>query len=233
VRIAAWTFIVMTALAAVSMLVPAVELQIGGIAMSRTTSLSLYQAATNEDFAARFVVAYNESRAKKVGPAVVKALSPRVGGRLRDMLGDAGDAMDALSGVNKDDAEALGTVLMATVFTFLGLQVLAIGLLFGDAIEGAIRRRRATLALSVALLSAVAAIAIHLVERRVVAEANDELGVTLAGLGPGAYLLPVASCVALAAAIGLLIAVRRGMTSVSRPPGRPPTGGPQAPGTPL
>lgn len=231
-RIAAWTFIVMTALAAVSMLLPSIELQIRGVAVSRATSLSLYQAATNQDLVGRFVVSYNESKVKRIGPALVKALTPRVGGKLRSVLGDAGDAMDTLSGVNKDDADKLGMALAATVFTFIGMQILAIGLLFGDAIEGAVRRRRASMAVVFALLSAAAAIGIHVVERQVVWEANDEIGIQLAGLGPGAYFLPIASVLALVAAIGLRIASGRGTTSVSAPGPKPATGGPQPPVTP-
>ncbi len=216
-RIAAWTFIVLTALAAVSMLMPSIELEIRGRAVSRDTSLSLYQAATNQELVGRFVVAYNESKAKQIGPAVVKALTPRVDGKLRSLLGDADDAMATLDGMNKDDADKLGMALAATVFTFIGMQILAIGLLFGDAIEGAVRRARVSLAIVVALLSAAIAIGIHVVERRIVSEANAELGVALAGLGPGAYLLPLASLLALGAAIALQIATRRRLPSASAP----------------
>lgn len=222
----------MTALAAVSMLLPSLELQIGGVAMSRSTSLSLVQAATNQELVGRFVVSYNESKAKKIGPAVVKALTPRVGGKLRSMLGDAGDAMDTLSGIDKEDADKLGMAIAATVFTFIGMQLLAIGLLFGDAIEGLVRRKRASLAVVFALLSAAVAIGIHLVERQVVWEANDEIGIQLAGLGPGAYLLPIASVLALVAAIALRIVAGKGATSVSVPALKPATGGPQPPVTP-
>ncbi len=209
VRAAVWTFIIASALAAVALLLPAFELETRHLGGKRT-EVSLLTAARDRTYAARFVVAYRASHTDKIGPAVVAAIAPRTKGSLRSVLGDAGDAMSTLDGVSAADARTLGTVIAAVVYSFLALEILAIGLLFGPAVgDGTLRARRVAPALLLAAIGAAAGVAIHMVAREVVFQANDYAGIHVLNAAIGAYLLPIATLAALGAGIAMLVIALR------------------------
>lgn len=207
-RGASWVFIVCVTLSAVSLFLPSFELQTGG-AVGRRGGLSLYQAQRDRAFVRALVGRYQRSSRARVGGALLAVLAPRVGGRLGGNLGDAHDAMDTLDQVSEGDAGTLGTALVVTLWGLLGLHVVIAGLVLGDVVQGTRRRRRAVLAAIGAVLVAALVIALHLGSRYVIAEANDEVGRPLIGLGVGAFLGPLAAIFAVIAGAVVVASSRR------------------------
>jgi hypothetical protein len=192
-RVATWIFIVLTVVSVSGVFLPSVELEAPGASLSRRASLSLYQAATNRDFLRRVVAGYQKSSGKRIGGAIVAVMGPRAHGRIKDYVDDAHDAMDTLAGISDDDAKTLGTVLLVTVIGFLVLHGLMGGFALFDVIDGRDRRWRIITAAALALVVAAIAIGIHLIAKEAVAEANDEIGRNLVGLGLAAYAIPAAA----------------------------------------
>ncbi|MDB4958538.1 MAG: hypothetical protein JWO36_6107 [Myxococcales bacterium] len=192
-RIAAWVFVVCALFGAIGVFVPSFELRVGGFTLGRRTTLSLYQASANREFARKFLAGYHRSAGKRVGAAVTAALMPRVGKRVKSHLDDVHDAMLTLDDVSDDDAKTGSTALVVTVWVLLALHALMAGLVFTDTAKAEFRRGRVIAAAAVSLVVTVAAIGIHLVSREAVWEANDEIGKDLVELGFGAYMMPVAA----------------------------------------
>jgi hypothetical protein len=204
VRVAAWVFVLCTALGAVAVFLPSVELQLGGAAVSKRTQLSLHTASTDRALVRRLLTAYRHSERRRIGGAIVRKVTPRVGGRARAALDDARDAMDTLDDVTDDDVRTATTAFLITLWTLLGLNAVMLLLVFPPLMRGTFRRGRMAAALVAALLVAAIAVALHVACREAIWEANDELGRTALVLAPGAYALPIATLAGLVSAIVLV-----------------------------
>lgn len=211
-RVAAWAFVVCTLFGAIGVFLPSFELRVRSQFLGRHTTLSLFQASNNREFARKMLYGYHRSSGKRVGAAVTAALMPRVGGRIKSHLDDVRDAMSTLDDVSDEDAKTGGTVLVITVWTLLFLHVLMAGLVFTDTARGVLRRGRVIAAAGVSVVVTVAAIAIHVVSRQAVWEANDEIGKSFVDLGMGAYMMVVSAVgglAAIAVVLAMLIRSRR------------------------
>ena len=208
-RVASWVFVLCAALGAVGVLLPSIELQVRGSVIKRA-ELSLYKLASDRAMARRLLVAYRGSSHRRVGAQIVHAVSPRVGGRARATLDDVRGAMDTLDDVSDDDARLAGRMLVATLCALLGLEAIAAGLVFGELMRGSFRRGRHVAALLAALLVAAIAIALHLVCREAVWQANDELGRSALSLGSGAFVIPAAAIAGFLVAVVLVARRDRG-----------------------
>jgi len=209
VRIAAWVFVVCAVLSITAIFVPAVELHLSGGAVSRKTSLSLYQLSTSRDLVRSYLRAYKRAPGKKLGEGLASALMPRVGKGLRGHLDDVHDAMTTLDEVEDKDVVLVGRILTATVWTLLVLLAVMAGLTFADTMRGAFRRNRAIAGVALGVVTSALAIAALLAVREAVWQANDELGRELVATAFGAYMLPVAALGALAAAAVQLVQLLR------------------------
>src|SRR5262249_48755474 len=126
-------------------------------------------------------------------------------GRLKDHVSDAHDALTGLDDVSEDDVRTVDHIITATIAAFLLAQAALIALVGSDAIRGLYRKRRAIVALVIAVLAAAMAIAIHVACRMVRFEANDDIGYVTVALAGGAYLIPVGAVLALAAMIAFFV----------------------------
>ena len=205
-RALAWAFIVATVVSAVGVFLPSFSAeQVRGVSLGKHASLSLYQVTTKRELA-RAVVAANHAGARTpVGAAVLAVMSPRYAGKISSTLVDVGDASRTVDELGADDVGTLGTVLAVVVYGFLALHALVLALIFGDTIEDRFRRKRLIAALVVAVVVAGVAVAIYVISRTAVSEANAEIGVSVLRLGTGAYMTTIAALVALASAVALLI----------------------------
>lgn len=204
-RIASWIFVVCTIASAVGVFLPAVELRVGGLAIDRRATLSLYQASNNRAFVRKVVVGYQHSSGQRVGGALISVLAPRATGRLKGYVDDAHDAMDTIGGVSDDDAKTLGTILAITMWGFLLLHALMAGLVGSDVISGTYHRRRIIAALATSVVVTAIALAIHWICGEAVFEANDEIGRNAIGVGAAAFVIPIASVVGLVDVIAVLV----------------------------
>lgn len=205
-RASAWIFLVCTALGAIGVFLPSVELPITGTTIARRTSLSLYQANTNRELVRRVVMNYHRSSSRPIGAALITVMSPRLGGKLKGYLGDARDAMETIDGITDEDAKTLGKVLAITVWTFLVLHGVMGGLVFAEAMRvHGFRTGRIIAALAVSVIVTALAIAIYLGSKQAVFEANDEVGRGALGLAVGAYMTPLASIGGMIAVLALLV----------------------------
>jgi len=208
VRIAAGILVLCALLGATSVFLPSFEVELGGITFGKRGSLSLYQANGNRDFLRKFVSGYHKSTSRRVGAAVVYALAPRLGNKLH--LGDAKDAMDTLDGISDDDTKTASRVLTVTVWGFLLLQLVMTGLILKETVAGTYRRRRLLIALAIAAVLATVALALYMISKQAVFEANDELGHDFLQLGVGAQLIPFTALGSLGAMIALVVLQIRG-----------------------
>jgi len=221
-RLAAWAFVVCTALSALGVFLPSVELELAGKAVSKRTSLSLYRANTDRDVARKLIAGYERNTKKRFGAAILTAIMPHTSGHVNEALDDATSAMSTLDGISEDDVKTGGLVFAITLYVFLGLHALMAGLVFRQLMSEVWRRKQIIVALVVAVLVAAIAIGTCLVAREVVWQANDELGFHALGTGIGAYLTPCAALAGLAA-LGtvLVLHVRTARRAVGRTPAQP------------
>jgi hypothetical protein len=209
VRVASWVFVLCAALAGAGVFLPAIELRLQGSAVSKRTTLSLYKIASDRQLARRFLVTYRHSAHRRIGAEIVRSVTPHMRGRTGAALAQARDAMDALDDVSDDDVRTAGIVLIAALCALIGLDAIMVGLVFGELIRGSYRRGRHVAALLASLAVTALAIALHVVCREAVWEANNEVSRTVLTLGPGAYVIPAAAVAAFFTAI-VLVARRRG-----------------------
>ena len=198
-------FIVCTLFGAIGVFLPSFEMHAGGVSLGRRTTLSLYQASTNREFARKLLYGYHRSSGKRVGAALTAALMPRVGSRMKSHLDDVRDAMSTLDDVSDDDAKTGAKVLVITVWSLLFLHFVMAALLFTDAANDVFRRGRVIGAGCLSLLLTGAAFAIHVIDRDAVWEANDEIGKSVFDLGLGAYMTPIAAAAGLVAVMFVLV----------------------------
>jgi len=202
-------FVVCALLASLSMFVPAVELEVGGVAISHRTAESIYQIDTNKGFARKLLARYRASKHARVGKQIVNTVMPHSGGKLHGHLDDISSAMQSLDEVSDDDVETVGKFLTITLWSFLALELLGAGLVFGDLMAGSYRRNRLIVALATAVLTTAVAVVLHLVLREAAWELDDDLGFNAVGLAFAAYSLPIATIGGLVAVIAALVQRRR------------------------
>lgn len=213
-RAAVWAYLVCAFLCVVAVFLPAGELTIGAAPVAKHESLSLYDASNSQETVEEVLAKYRGSKGRQVGAAVLGKVAPHLKGKAASGASDITDAMDALDSLRDEDVKTVGTVATATMWTLLGLQVVAALLLFGVATMSS--RLRVVGALVATAASAAIGVAILLVLQRVVAEANRELELDLFSLRVGAYLIPLAACAGLAAVIAVLVLQTRERRALRR-----------------
>jgi hypothetical protein len=206
-------FVACTAMCALSIFVPSVAVEIGGVTVSKRASLSLWQASTNTDIAKRIVGAFNGNSKRRLGEALTAALLPHARGGLRGHLDDAHSALEAVD-VSDSDIDTGGRVLEIVLFGFFMLAGVAIAVVFVELMRPAIRRKRVIIALVLSVVVAALAIGFHLLCREGVWQANDSIGKDALGLAAGAWLMPVMGVGALAALVTVLVMMQRLQKSV-------------------
>jgi hypothetical protein len=204
VRIASWLFVVCVAIGAAGIFVPSVELHAGEIGFGRRGALSLYQANTNREFIRKAFATYHASTHKKVAEAMLAAMMPRVGGKLHGHLDDAHSALTGADDVGDDDIRTATIALAITIWAFLGFQAAMAALVLRELMRDTFRKRPLVIAAAMAIVVAVVAVAIHVIVREAVWEANDDLGKDVVAVAFGAYMMLVAAIGAVGA-IGFLL----------------------------
>lgn len=202
-RVASWAFVLCTALGAVAVFVPSIELR-GAGELSKHAQLSLHAASTDRELVRRLIAAYHRSSKRQLGAAVLHKVTPRASGRPRAALEDARDAMDTLDEVSDDDVRTAGTIFTIVLWTLLGLEAVMAGLVFTELMRGTFRSGRLIAALAASVVVAAITIALHLACREAVWQANDEVGHGALVLAAGAYVIPLAALAAVVAAIVLV-----------------------------
>jgi hypothetical protein len=198
-------FIVCAVVAALSVFMPVLDVPVAGHVMSKRETLSLHGAASNRRLIRKLLAAYRHNSAARIGGAMVDRVTPHASGRAKDYLEDAGDAMDALSGISDEDAKQAGRALLVLTWIVIGLCALMAALIFFDVVTGIFHRGRIIGALVVAILVAAIAIAIRIGCGMVAFEANDELGAAVVERGVATIAMPAAAISAVLSAIALLV----------------------------
>jgi hypothetical protein len=221
VRAAVWTFIACAFLCVVGVFLPTLELNLTGpsVAMRKGGKASLYEISNSQDTLRRVIGRYRESTARRVGTKVLGKVAPHLEGRLAGDASELQEAIDVLDTIKDEDIKLVGTITTATMWTLIGLEVVVVLLVLGVTARSG--RLRVAGALVVAFLGAALAVAIHLVLRRVVAEANSEIERELFFLQIGAYVIPLAAVAGAGAMIWLLVAHARAHRLAAPPPRSP------------
>lgn len=181
-------------LCVLAVFLPAAQLTIGGRLTQHRTSASFFELGRSQGAVEHFLKTYRQSTAKKIGAKVLDKVTPRLRGRAQSGAVDVQDALATLDSLRDEDVRTVGTIAAVTLWTLLGLNLALLALLYGVSVRSA--RLRIAAAALVALLAAAMGAAIYLVLRRVVDEANAELGANLLDLRGGAYLIPIATSLA-------------------------------------
>jgi hypothetical protein len=200
-RIASWIFVACAVVAALGVFLPAIE--VGSHVISRRQTLSLRQAASDRQTVRKLLAAYRRTGATHA--SLVSKANSHATGALKDVLGDASDAMDTLSGISDDDARHAGTALLVVVWTFVGLCAAMALLIFLDVVAGRYQRWKIITALVIAIVVAAIAIAIRYALGEVAFEANDEIGREAIAVGSAATVIPVSAVGAVCAIVTLLV----------------------------
>ena len=208
-RVASWVVVVCALVGAAGMFLPSVELQVGGTSFGRRTSLSLYQAHSDREFVRRFVASYGKSSGRRTGEALAAVLLPHAWGRTKGHIDDAHSAMTTLDEVGDDDIKTVYRILTIAIWAFLTLQTIIAALVFGEMTDGTRRRGRLIAALVMSIVVTAVGVAIHLICREAVWQANDNLGYDAIGLAVGAYLIPIAAIGGSIAMVVLLVRSRK------------------------
>ncbi|MEO8553130.1 MAG: hypothetical protein ABI678_24325 [Kofleriaceae bacterium] len=203
-RLASWIFIVCAVVTALSVFMPVLE--VGGTAIvSKRQTLSLHGAAENRKLVRKLLAASRHSHALRLGSVALGKAMPHAGGRTKDVLEDAGDAYDTLSGISDDDAKQAGRGLLALTWILIGLCAAMLALVFFDVVGGVFHRGRIIGALVLSLIVAALGVAVRIGLGMVVFEANDELGATAVSLGTGALVMQLAAVSAFLVGVALLV----------------------------
>ncbi|MEO8840205.1 MAG: hypothetical protein ABI591_14435 [Kofleriaceae bacterium] len=199
-RLASWIFVVAAAVAALGVFMPVLE--VVGHVISKRETLTLHGAANNRALVRKVLGAYRKHEAMR---QVVGGITPHTGGRVKDYLEDAGDAMDTLSGISDDDARQAGRALLILTWFVIGLAAVMIALVFFDVVGGVYHRGRIVGALVLAVVLAAIGLAVRVGGGMVVFEVNDELGIEAVRLGSATIVMPIAAITSLACAIVVLV----------------------------
>jgi hypothetical protein len=201
-RLASWIFVVAAAVTALGVFLPLLE--VAGHVISKRETLSLHGAANNRALVRKVLGAYRKYEVMGMRPAVNR-ITPHTGGRVKDYLEDADDAMDTLSGISDDDAKQAGRALLILTWFVIGLAAVMIALVFFDVVGGVYHRGRIIGALVLAVVLAAIAVSVRIGCGMVVFEVNDEIGSEAVRLGIATIVMPLASITALACSIALLV----------------------------
>jgi hypothetical protein len=216
VRAAVWAYLVCAFICIVAVFLPAGEMTLGPPLLAKHEALSFYEVANSQETVESVLKKYRGSGSRAVGAVVLGKVSPHLKGRAASGASDVRDAMDALDSLKDEDVKTVGTIATAAMWTLIALQIVAALLLFGVATVTS--RLRVVAALLAAALSAAIGVAILLVLQRVVLEANKEVELDMFSLRVGAYLIPIAACAGLAAAIAVLVLQTRERRAWARGP---------------
>jgi amino acid transporter len=201
-RLASWIFVVAAAVTALGVFLPLLE--VAGHVISKRETLSLHGAANNRALVRKVLGAYRKYEVMGMRPAVNR-ITPHTGGRVKDYLEDADDAMDTLSGISDDDAKQAGRALLILTWFVIGLAAVMIALVFFDVVGGVYHRGRIIGALVLAVVLFAIALVVRIGCGMVVFEVNDEIGSEAVRLGIATMVMPIASITALACSIALLV----------------------------
>ena len=194
---------------AIGLFMPALGLDDAGF-LAKKTSISLYTASTKRQVTQKIFAAYHRAPGKGIGHAIAKALIPRSGKAIGGILDDIDSAASTLDDVSDADIGMAGKALVAIVWILLGLNVIAGAIMFGIVMgQQAPRPKRIGLALAVGVVIAILQVAVMLVCREVVWQANDEIGSALVTIRGGEYLMFVAAIAAVISATAFLVMARR------------------------
>jgi hypothetical protein len=199
VRVVSWIFVVCAFASATGIFMPSLEVT---LVRSKYGSVSLYEIGTHRALATKLIAAYHKSHGRALAESLTGAI---VKHSKNEYVGDASDAMSTLDSVSDKDVQTLGTVFVVTIWAFLVLQAVMGLLVLGSLVGDVYRKRRLVAVAAMSLVSTVIAIAMRLVVGEAAFQANDEIGRTVLGVGPGATLMVVAAAIGLVAIVTVTI----------------------------
>ncbi|MCW5806436.1 MAG: hypothetical protein KIT31_28995 [Deltaproteobacteria bacterium] len=231
-RIAAWAFVVCTAVSTIAIFIPAIELHVGGKRVGKTESMSLWDLNTSRDKLAALVASFRDSRVRKAGAKIAGKVADKVGGKLRDTARGVRDSLEGVDTVSDSDVKTAATVLSIATWTLLVLNLLALAALFGDTVKNRFRRWRAVLVTITTFFATGITIALGVGFSQAADQGNAELGRSLLTTRAGTYMMPLATIAAFAAAIVLLVQLVRAGKPAAPPMPPPPMPPPPMPAPP-
>ena len=190
-----WIFVVCAFASATGIFMPSLEVT---AVRTRHGSVSLYELSTHRALATRVIAAYHRSRGRSLAEALTGIVLKHT---RNEYIGDASDAMTTLDSVSDKDVETLGTVFVVTIWAYLVLQAVMGLLVLGSLVGDVYRKRRLVLVAVLSLLGTAIAGVMMMVCREAAWQANDEIGRTLVGVGPGVYVMTTASALGLLAIV--------------------------------
>jgi hypothetical protein len=195
VRVVSWIFVVCAFASATGIFMPSLEVT---LVRSKYGNVSLYEVSTHRALATKLIAAYHENRGRALTEVLLEHSK-------NEYAGDARDAMSTLDSVSDRDVKTAGTALVAILWAFLALQAVMGLLVLGSLVGDVYRKRRLVLVAVLAAVSTAIAIGLRLVCGEAVFQANDEVGRTVLGVGPGATVMVVASAIGLVAIVTVTI----------------------------
>jgi hypothetical protein len=226
VRIAAWAFVVCTTVATIAIFIPALELHIGGKRVGKTESLSLWDLNTSREKLASLVAGFRESKARKAGAKIAGKVADKLGSKAaRDLR----DSLEGVDTVSDSDVQTIGKVMSVATWTLLGLNLLALLVLFGDTVKGRFRKGRVIVAAIAAFLTTGITVALGIGFSQGASQGNAEIGRELLSTRAGTYLMPLFAIAAFIASIVLLVQIVRASSVVPPMSPPPPPAGPAPP----
>ena len=144
-------------LCVVGIFLPAGQVSVRTPVSTHTRAASLYDLGARKDAAKDFLHKYRGSTARKLGAKAIDKLAGKLrGGRIRDGVVDAQDAMATLDALEDDDVETVGAIIVAVMWSLIGLNALTIALVWGAHVGS--RRVRIAAAAVVSTLTTLAAL---------------------------------------------------------------------------
>ena len=195
VRVVSWIFVVCAFASATGLFMPSLEVT---LVRSKYGNVSLYEVSTHRALATKLIAAYHKNRGRALTEILLEHSK-------NEYAGDARDAMSTLDSVSDRDVKTAGTALVAILWAFLALQAVMGLLVLGSLVGDVYRKRRLVLVAVLAAVSTAIAIGLRLVCGEAVFQANDEVGRTVLGVGPGATVMVVASAIGLVAIVTVTI----------------------------
>jgi hypothetical protein len=199
-----WIFVLSALASAAGIFLPSIHVP---AAHTSRAAVSLYEVATHRALATRLIAAYHMSRGRALGEALTQAI---VQHSKNEYVGDANDALTSLDEVSDRDVKTLGIVFAGVIWAFLAVQAVTLLLVVGSLAGDVHRKRRFVVVAALSALGAAIAIALLVVCREAVWQANDDVGYAVLGVGPGVYWMAAASALGLVAAVTRAVARHRG-----------------------
>ena len=195
VRVVSWIFVVCAFASATGLFMPSLEVT---LVRSKYGNVSLYEVSTHRALATKLIAAYHNNRGRALTEILLEHSK-------NEYAGDARDAMSTLDSVSDRDVRTAGTAFVAILWAFLALQAVMGLLVLGSLVGDVYRKRRLVLVAVLSAVSTAIAIGLRLVCGEAVFQANDEVGRTVLGVGPGATVMVVASAIGLVAIVTVTI----------------------------